>query len=759
MVRISTFAVEDSIVSSTESFEAALKQNNLSQICETRIAKATLDAEKSDWKVIKTLTSNDARKELVDYLGFSSQDDEAADGVSKLPINGDKKENIQTSEAKEPSSKKTNRLSAFFDNSADSDNFLSELAATKGAKTNNPFKMYSGSESESDRRITRALLHGEFEEALDVCLQENRMSDAFMIAICGGQHCIDKAQKAYFNQQAGGPNYLRLLASVVGKNLWDLVHNADLDGWKEVMVTLCTYADAKEFPDLCEALGDRLEEQLEIEGSNANLRKDACFCYVAGSKLEKVVAIWIAELQENEGVRLQDSKQDSSFSIHAHSLQSFIEKVTAFREITRYQDEDRGASSNWKLAALYEKYAEYADIASAHGQLQIAERYLDLLPSEYPAAKFAKDRVRQATRRVLQPAAPKQPSNVGRTPQRVPQSMPDFQQQQGPANPIVTSGRKNTYAPASSTQPQNPYAPTNGQPYGPSGYQNPNAGYDQIQQQLRAPPGVVPPPSYGAYQNQPLGPPPRNVNTSPSIPPPSQGKNMSNWNDTPADFFKAPTSRRGTPGVGSNASPAFQPNPQPSNFGPPPKSTPPQGPPPKAGSGPPPPQMSSPPTNTYQSHQQPERPSSAANTYAPQQASSNLSVQQRGAVPRGPSPYNAPPSAAPPSNRYAPAQPAPSNQPESSMMSTSGRQAPPPPSSNPYAPRQNHNAPQQNAIQQPPPFTGLPPQSSNPPSGPPQSSSQDSRPDLAQAQQRKPASLPPKYGQTCIPFRFAPNLC
>src|SRR6202000_2711245 len=162
-----------------------------------------------------------------------------------------------------------------------------ELAATKGTRTNNPFQIFTGSESEADRKITKALILGQFEKALDVCLAEDRMSEAFMIAICGGEACIKKAQEAYLAKQSGGPNYLRLLASVVGKNLWDTVHNADLSNWKEVMATLCTFADKSEFPDLCEALGDRLEEQ------GSEHRKDASFCFMAGSKLEKVVAIWL----------------------------------------------------------------------------------------------------------------------------------------------------------------------------------------------------------------------------------------------------------------------------------------------------------------------------------------------------------------------------------------------------------------------------------------------------------------------------------
>lgn len=737
MVRISTFAIDDSIASSTEAFESALKENNLRGICENKISEAKLDAEKADWKVIKTLTSKSPRKDLVEYLGFSSQADEAADGVSKLSMNGSKDEEPQG--LQEPSASKSSRLSAFFDSSADGDSFLSELAAAKGAKTNNPFQLYSGSESESDRRITRALLLGQFEKALDICLQEDKLSDAFMIAICGGQKCIDKAQKAYFNRKAGGPNYLHLLASVVGKNLWDLVHNADLSSWKDIMATLCTYAEVKEFPDLCEALGDRLDEQMKVDGENSNLRKDASFCYLAGSKLEKVVSIWIAELEENEGAGLQEMSEDSSFSVHARSLQSFIEKVTIFREVTHYQDNDRGSTSDWKLASLYDKYTEYADIASAHGQLQIAERYLELLPSKYLAAEVAKSRVQQATRKAAPTSAPKQPSNTGRATQRVPQ--PDFQQQQPSLvrQPVASS---NLYAPALPAQAQNPYAPTNGAP----GYGG-TAGYQPGQS-----PALAPASSSSSYHRQPLGPPPRNLNASPSVPPPSKAPNMSNWNDTPESFFKAPTSRRGTPGVNTNASMAYQPAPQPHtgpSFGAPPRSTPPVGPPPK-GAAPPLSGMSSPSRNISPSHQQPERPSSAANTYAPPPSSSNLPVHQQPTIPRGPSPsYNAPPSAPPPSNRYAPSQPAqpaqsaaPLNPHDPSNMPGVNRQGPP--LANPYAPQQIHNNPSQNPSRQSPPSADPPPRSTVAPPGPSPVASQASRPGTAQSQ-RRPAPAPPKH--------------
>ena len=745
-IQISPFEVDPEVGKATRKFEKALSEGSLESICETEIAEAKTDDERADWKVIRTLVSSNPRKELIDYLGFSTDTDEAADGLAKL--------DLAEASAEKPSGElsngalktKANRLSAFFDSSADGDNFLSNLAATKGAKTNNPFQIYTGQESESDRRITRALMLGQFEKALDVCLHEDRLSDAFMVAICGGQACIEKAQKAYFTEKSQGPNYLRLLASVAGKNLWDVVYNANLSSWKEVMATLCTFADTKDFPDLCETLGDRLEEQRKETGDDSSLRRDASFCYLAGAKLEKVVGIWIEELQEQERSGTQQSNLDSSFSVHVRSLQKLIEKVSIFRQAAHFEDSDRQSASGWRLAALYDKYTEYAEVVAAHGQLQVAEKYLNFLPTEYPAAEVAKSRVRQATRRDAPRPIAKQPATaVGTAGQRAQAASAGSLGQQPPtmqAN-IPPAG---SYAPAYTAQPPNPYAPS---------------GYPQVQQSRQVP-GVGPPGPLGAsHPTHNLGPPPRSFNSSPSVPAPSKATNMANWNDMPDSFFKPPTSRRGTPGMSASTinSPFLN---QPSLASPPApgppmgtslRSTPPLPPPPKGSA--PPPRMVSPLTGGIpQPYQNPERPSSsAANPYAPQQLRPHPSgTNQLPTIPRGSSPYNASPSGAPPSNRYAPVPAAPSS--TSSLQPDSFMQPPPPgvqrqgpAPSNPYAPQQSQVTPRQNLAN---PYGSTPASqqqiNQGPPQGPPLGGPQTSRPGTSQSLRGTSATpVPPKY--------------
>ncbi|KAI4256767.1 MAG: hypothetical protein LQ352_001950 [Teloschistes flavicans] len=680
-IRVSTFNIDAGIGQSATEFEKAVQDKKMTDICQKHITEEAEDSEKADWKVIQTLTSRDPRMDLVQHLGFSSSD-ENVDGVGKLTVNPDQADDDSSAKSNGVATARQNRLSAFFENT-EGDSFLSDLAATKGAKINNPFQVYSGVESEPDRRITRALLLGQFDTALDICLQEDRLSDAFMVAICGGQSCIEKAQKAYFNRKTQGPNYLRLLASVVGKNLWDIVYNANLDNWREVMATLCTYATTEEFPDLCEALGDRLDEQARNGDLTSTSRQDACFCYLAGSRLEKVVGIWVSELEQRERTESQTQSDDSAFGIHARLLQHFIEKVTVFREATKFQDKEIQATSDWKLGLLYSKYTEYADLVASYGQLQIAERYLDLLPKHYPAAEAAKERIKRANEKSEGRTAPKQVLTTGRA---------------QPSNQPITSSAgfdKNLNQAKPAPNPSNPYAPPSNYPtqpflpttLAPSGYPDgPRYQQNRLVGQSTVPIPQVPEQS---YQNPMLGPPPRTFNPSPSVPPPSRAQNMGNWNDMPESFFAPPSARRGTPGpppLGNNSSYGYPSvsttagvaAPQP--VGAPPKPTPP--PPPRG-----PPRSGSPMTSTLstpRSHDRP--PSSAANAYAPQHVQyQNVTGQQHTHVPRGPSPYNPPPSGAPISNRYAPT---PQTQ-ENNPLPGPGRTGPPPP--NPYAPQSVHN--------------------------------------------------------------------
>jgi protein transport protein SEC31 len=85
-------------------------------------------------------------------------------------------------------------------------------------------------------------------------------------------------------------------------DLEDMVKNANLEEWKEVIVVVCTFASASEsFERLLEILGKRLDAKssaaLEDEDADENAvvckewRKRATLAYLAAKKLESLILI------------------------------------------------------------------------------------------------------------------------------------------------------------------------------------------------------------------------------------------------------------------------------------------------------------------------------------------------------------------------------------------------------------------------------------------------------------------------------------
>lgn len=123
---------------------------------------------------------------------------------------------------------------------------------------------------------------------------------------------------------------MRFLGLVIVKNFWDVVYNVDLFNWKEIMVIFCIFFDLIEFLDFCEVFGDCIQEFGEC--------KDVLFCYLVGFKLEKVVFIWVVELEEVEVVGMKEFFEDFIFFVYVCFFQSFIEKVIVFCYVIQYCD-------------------------------------------------------------------------------------------------------------------------------------------------------------------------------------------------------------------------------------------------------------------------------------------------------------------------------------------------------------------------------------------------------------------------------------
>lgn len=464
----------------------------------------------------------------------------------------------------------------------------SSVAATIGSRPssvtseslkNNTFRIYPNDESETDRLVTKALVLGDFESAVSLCLSTERFADAILLAVRGGPELLQRTQKAYFERRTAQLPYLRVFQSIVTNDLDDIVQNADLQEWQEIFVVLCTFASQEDFSGLAEQLGQRLEFQASLANASITtdaeekarvFRKNATLTYLAAARLERLVNIWIEELAEEEASLLaeQNELHGSLYTAHAHALQTFIEKVTIFRGAVDYKDTDLAQPTpvetvearTYKLSGLYDRYFEYADLLAAQGLVKEAVAFLNLTPTDYHGAPgsrldFSEGRKRlqiAAGLRVVEgdtSAIPGSGTVSAKTAPVTTSNNYGYGTYTAPTQPFAPQVPASAPAPASTQHAYGPYgAPTYGSAaamYTPAGLAQPSyqTAASIPQNTYAAGPYGQPPLPAAPQSNVPLPPPPRGATPSATLPPPPKAGQMKRdnggWNDAPASMNAA----------------------------------------------------------------------------------------------------------------------------------------------------------------------------------------------------------------------------
>lgn len=201
-----------------------------------------------------------------------------------------------------------------------------------------------------DGLITQALLTGDFEGAVELCLHDNRMADSIILAIAGGAELLEKTQKKYFTKMHS--KITKLISAVVMKDWHDILKTCELQNWREALAAVMTYGQPEEFSSLCDLLGDRLEASADIQ-----LQAQACLCYICAGNVEKLVSCW---------TRAQDGHSPLS-------LQDLVEKVMVMQHAVEQTQRSGPAAIGVLLA---EKMSQYASLLASQGSLSTAITYL-----------------------------------------------------------------------------------------------------------------------------------------------------------------------------------------------------------------------------------------------------------------------------------------------------------------------------------------------------------------------------------------------
>uniref|UniRef100_A0A4W4E0M7 Protein transport protein Sec31A n=1 Tax=Electrophorus electricus TaxID=8005 RepID=A0A4W4E0M7_ELEEL len=316
VVHISQVIIETEFLHRSNQLQAMLSSGGFVTFCQAKIEAAPNEFEKTVWAFLKVNFEDDARGKYLDLLGYKKE--ELALKVILMDV----------------------LLTSIIHN------FL-WCSVSSGGEWAHP---RAGGSFYIDGLITQALLVGDFEAAVNLCLYDNRMADSIILAIAGGPKLLEKTQKKYFTKTQN--KISKLITAVVMKEWIDILETCDLQNWKEALAAVMTYAKPEEFSSLCGLLGSRLEAAEE-----SSLQAQACLCYICAGSMEQLV-LCLSKAQDSSNPLL---------------LQDLVEKVVVLQKAV---EKTQGGVAPTVGTLLAEKMSQYANLLASQGSLHTAMSYL-----------------------------------------------------------------------------------------------------------------------------------------------------------------------------------------------------------------------------------------------------------------------------------------------------------------------------------------------------------------------------------------------
>lgn len=373
-INISKLATDNISSGFADKLSAAAKSGDYSEIISAKLAE---EGEQSDWNILHQLSQNGKEKLFQDIVEKSEI------------LNGDSNGTEQKSE----------RLDDL-DNLDDSSFFLNLAKDIKSQKNlvlaptfvpSGQFKILDGTQSDAEASLAKLILSNKIDEAVSICLQENKLAEALVLAL--DLNAAVKAKvKDHFFANFKGDALSRLIYSASSKDVLDIVSNADISNWREIALSILAYnKDQDDFNAKIVELGDRIYASGSSDKEN---RDNALKCFLAGGALDKVSAIWLKELPDLEA-EFKDKHGDgvsSPFDVRWSSLGTFVEKLAAYRSISNITEPLSGPAIEPVLKAVF----EFANMTATGGHFELASQFLDFLPEDFAGLKAEKERINAA---------------------------------------------------------------------------------------------------------------------------------------------------------------------------------------------------------------------------------------------------------------------------------------------------------------------------------------------------------------------------
>lgn len=343
-VYISQVFTEPQLVERSRELESVLKSSQFSEFCQKKVDVSVDEPDKQIWKFLEASFATNPSVEYLKLLDYDPQNNlDTLDG-----------NNVATNQGLlvHPSAELSNNVAAnnsedgFFDNKKDSDIFDN---LSKGQVVTRQDVTIPTSE-DVNGNISRALLVGNLEKAVDLCLENDLLADAILLAMTSGEELLRKTRLKYFS--AVDSDLSNVIAAVVNRDWSQIIRSCDIENWKEALVGAITYGGA-EFNQLCESLGSRLENERQGE-----YKKQALLCYICSGNVEKLTDCYVKCYAD---------------TLSPYALQDFVEVAVV---LSSNVHKIRHQSADLSKGLLGKKLCQYAELLASQGSLNAALSYL-----------------------------------------------------------------------------------------------------------------------------------------------------------------------------------------------------------------------------------------------------------------------------------------------------------------------------------------------------------------------------------------------
>ncbi|XP_055317143.1 protein transport protein Sec31A isoform X2 [Sitodiplosis mosellana] len=349
-INISQVTTEPELVERSTKLEEVLSNGNFIDYCKQRADETEDQHSRYVWYFLKANFEADPHAEMLNLLGYNIED-----------MRGKFNKYIEKNADNDIDAINTRLADLGQDNAAIFDNLASQQKLKDDLDSSNeeiPYKIRTGDDNEG--LICQALLTGNIESAVELCIDSDRMADAIIIATTGGSDLLARTQYRYLKKSQG---FLSNIISALVTDDWSsVISQCTADSWKEALVATLTYC-REHVPVLCERLGERLQCE---SGSNLASIQNAILCYICAGNAERLAESWLAAQSTTANGESVPSTQE---------LQDLIEVVILFQKALELQG--RNVNATGKLAELL---SQYAGLLASQGALNSALTYLG--PSE-----------------------------------------------------------------------------------------------------------------------------------------------------------------------------------------------------------------------------------------------------------------------------------------------------------------------------------------------------------------------------------------